>query len=323
MGADRRLNLAPMMERTDRHFRFLLRLITRRTRLYSEMVVDRTLIHGDPPRHLDFHPAEHPVALQIGSAEPRLAARAVAIARGWGYDEVNLNVGCPSPRAQAGGFGVVLMRRPERVAEIVRAVYGETGVRLSIKHRTGVDELAGEAFLARFVEEVAGAGARVFIVHARKAWTQGLDPKANREVPPLKHEAVYRLKRTFPELTIVTNGGIQSPEEVRAHLEHVDGAMVGRAMWDRPWRWAEADRLLWGEPHVPERRAVLERYQAYLEDRLAEGTPLRPLLRPLFNLFKGERGGRRWRQALDAALRAGRLPPGGLVALAPLEEVGA
>ncbi|WP_456446436.1 tRNA dihydrouridine(20/20a) synthase DusA [Oceanithermus sp.] len=314
-----RLALAPMMERTDRHFRFLMRLVTRRTRLYSEMVVDRTLIHGDPPRHLDFHPAEHPVALQLGTADPRLAARAVAIARPWGYDEVNLNVGCPSPRVQAGGFGVVLMRRPERVAEIVRAVYEETGVRVTVKHRVGLDEQGDYAFLARFVETAAAAGVRVFLVHARKAWTEGLDPKANRTVPPLEHAKVYRLKRDFPELTIVTNGGVAAPEEARVHLEHVDGVMVGRAMWDRPWRWAAADRLLWGDAGVPDRRAVLERYEAYLHERLAEGVPLRALVRPLFNLFKGEPGGRRWRRTLDAALRAGRPPAGGLAAQAPLE----
>ncbi|WP_456414846.1 tRNA-dihydrouridine synthase, partial [Oceanithermus profundus] len=179
-----RLALAPMMERTDRHFRFLMRLVSRRTRLYSEMVVDRTLIHGDPPRHLDFHPAEHPVALQLGSADPRLAARAVAVARPWGYDEVNLNVGCPSPRVQAGGFGVVLMRRPERVAEIVRAVHQETGVRMTVKHRVGLDEDDDYAFLARFVEVVAAAGVEVFFVYARKARNKGMEPKANRTVPP-------------------------------------------------------------------------------------------------------------------------------------------
>ena len=305
------------MERSDRHFRYLLRLIGRRVRLYSEMVVDRTLIHGDPPRHLDFHPAEHPVALQLGSAEPALAARAAAVARPWGYDEVNLNVGCPSPRVQAGGFGVVLMRRPERVAQIVRAVYEETGVRLSVKHRVGLDEHEDYAFLARFVEVVAGAGARVFIVHARKAWTAGLDPKANRVVPPLEHAKVYRLKRDFPELTIVTNGGVRSLDEVAEHLRHVDGVMVGRAMWDYPWRWAAADRALGGDAYAPDRRTVLERYEAYLHERLAEGVPLRALVRPLFNLYKGEPGGRRWRQALDAALRAGRLPDGGLAALLP------
>ena len=319
--SERRLNLAPMMERTDRHFRFLLRLITRRTRLYSEMVVDRTLIHGDAARHLDYHPAEHPVALQLGSADPGLAARAVAVARPWGYDEVNLNVGCPSPRVQAGGFGVVLMRRPERVAEIVRAVYEETGVRLSVKHRVGLDEHEDYAFLAHFVEVVATAGVRVFVVHARKAWTEGLDPKANRTLPPLEHAKVHRLKRDFPELTIVSNGGHASLDEVTAQLAYVDGVMVGRAMWDRPWRWAAADRLLWGDAHTPDRRAVLERYEAYLHERLAEGVPLRALVRPLFNLYKGEPGGRRWRQALDAALRAGRLPGGGLAALAP--EAGA
>jgi len=314
---DRRLSLAPMMERTDRHFRFLLRQITRRTRLYSEMVVDRTLIHGDPARHLDFHPEERPLALQIGSADPGLAVRAVQIALPWKYDEINLNVGCPSPRVQAGGFGVVLMRAPGCVAEIVRAVYAETGMLLTIKHRVGLDDRGDYSFLARFVETVAAAGARVFVVHARRAWTAGLDPRANRTVPPLEHAKVYRLKRDFPELTIVTNGGITTPEQALDHLRHSDGVMVGRAMWDYPWRWAAADRAIWGEERGRDRRAVLERYEAYLHEQLAKGAPLRALLRPLFNLYKGEPGGRRWRQRLDAALRAGRLPAGGLVALAP------
>ncbi len=315
------LSAAPMMERSNRHFRYLLRLISRRIRLYSEMVVDRTLIHGDPARHLDFHPAEHPLALQIGSAEPALAARAAAIARPWGYDELNLNVGCPSERVQQGGFGVALMKRPELVADIWRAVHAETGLSLTIKHRTGVDEFGGYQFLARFVETVASAGARVFIVHARKAWTAGLDPKANRSVPPLEYEKVYRLKRDFPELTVVLNGGVGSLEEVAEHLRHVDGVMVGRAMWDYPWRWAEADRLLWGDRRSPNRAEVLAEYEKYLLAGIEQGTPLRVLLRPLFNLFKGESGGRLWRRRLDELARGASWPAGGLAALAPLEAV--
>jgi len=320
MNESHRLSIAPMMERTDRHFRYLMRLITRQTRLYSEMVVDRTLIHGDPARHLDFDPAEHPLALQIGSAEGELAARAVEIALPWGYDEVNLNVGCPSERVKKGGFGVSLMKTPELVAEMVTAVRAATGVTMTIKHRTGVDEYDSYEFLARFVETAAAAGARVFIVHARKAWTAGLDPKANREVPPLEYEKVYRLKRDFPELTIVVNGGVTSLEQAGGMLENVDGVMIGRAAWDRPWTFAAADEVVFGRSWRPRRSEVLMAYEEYLRARLEEGAPLRALLRPLFNLFKGEPGGKLWRRRLDEAARAGALPAGGLAALAPEGE---
>ncbi len=315
------LSVAPMMERTDRHFRYLLRLISRRTRLYGEMVVDRTLIHGDPARHLDFHPSEHPVALQLGSADPELAARAAAVAQPWGYDEMNLNAGCPSERVSRGGFGVTLMKRPELVAQIVHEVRRETGVTMTVKHRTGLDEYDDYGFLARFVETVASAGVRVFIVHARKAWTEGLDPKANRTVPPLEYEKVFRLKRDFPELTVVLNGGVTNLEQAAGLLREVDGVMIGRAVWERPWLLAGADRLFFGSPELPDRARVLAAYEAYARERLAEGTPLRALLRPLFNIFKGERGGKLWRRRLDRLARAGELPPGGLLELAPLEGV--
>jgi tRNA-dihydrouridine synthase A len=308
-----------MMERTDRHFRYLMRLITSQTRLYSEMVVDRTLIHGDPRRHLDFDPAERPLALQIGSADSELAARAVEIALPWGYDEVNLNVGCPSERVKKGGFGVSLMKTPELVAELVTAVRAATGVTMTIKHRTGVDEYDSYDFLARFVETVADAGARVFIVHARKAWTEGLDPKANRRVPPLEYEKVCRLKRDFPELTIVVNGGVTGLEQARDMLDVVDGVMIGRASWERPWMFAEADGVIFGSSRRPRREQVLAAYEEYMRARLEEGVPLRALVRPLFNLFKGEPGGRLWRRRLDEAARRGGLPVGGLAALAPGE----
>ncbi|WP_457638150.1 tRNA dihydrouridine(20/20a) synthase DusA [Oceanithermus sp.] len=320
MKPDHTLSIAPMMERTDRHFRFLMRLITRHTLLYSEMVVDRTLIHGKPARHLDYHPSEHPLSLQIGSAVPELAARAVGIALPWGYDEINLNVGCPSERVKRGGFGVSLMKEPRRVARIVEAVRQATGVTMTIKHRVGVDDHDSYEFLARFVEVVAAAGARVFIVHARKAWTEGLSPKANREVPPLEYEKVYRLKRDFPELTIVINGGVTSLEQARGMLEKVDGVMVGRAAWDRPWLFARADEEVFGRAGRPSRDKVLAAYEEYLRGQMEEGVPLRALLRPLFNLFKGEAGGRLWRRRLDSLARAGKLvsklrslaPEGGL-----------
>ncbi len=318
MAADRRLSIAPMLDRSDRHFRYLLRLISKKTRLYSEMVVDRALIHGEPSRHLDYHPAERPLALQIASAEPNLAARAVARALPWGYDEVNLNVGCPSQRVQRGGFGVVLMRDPKRVSEIVRAVYQETGVRLSIKHRVGLDGDDGYSFLARFVETVALAGAEVFIVHARKAWTRGLDPKANRSVPPLQPEKVYRLKRDFPELTVVINGGM-TVQSFERQSSRVDGVMVGRAAWERPWSFAVADRLLGATTEEADRARVLSAYQQYLEEMRAQGVRLARLLKPLYNLFKGEPGGRLWRRRLHELAQGAQEPSADLLQLAPLE----
>jgi len=236
------------------------------------MVVDQAIIRGDRERLLFFRPEESPLALQIASREPALAARAVALALPYGYDEVNLNVGCPSEKSQEMGIGAVLFREPERVAEIFRAVFEETGVRLSIKHRLGLDEDEGYAPLARFVERVASAGARVFIVHARKALLS-LSTRKNR--PPLRHDLVWRLKADFPELTIVTNGGIKTTDEVLLHLERVDGAMVGRAAYSDPFAFADVDERVYGHPHRPERCRVARRMLAYLEEEVQRGTPPR------------------------------------------------
>ncbi|AEB11305.1 tRNA dihydrouridine(20/20a) synthase DusA [Marinithermus hydrothermalis] len=295
------LSIAPMMDWTDRHFRYLMRQVSRKVRLYTEMVVDRALIHGDRARLLAFHPEEHPLALQIGSSDPDLAFEAARIGVAWGYDEINLNVGCPSNRVQEGGFGACLMADPERVREITRAMREAAPV-VTVKHRIGIDHLDEYRHLARFVETVAETGVTVFIVHARKAWLQGLSPKENRAVPPLRYGEVYRLKQDFPELTIVLNGGVRTLDAAMAHLEHTDGVMIGRAAYETPWAWAGADQQVFGLDRAPSRREVVMAMLPYIEARLMEGVPLRRIARHLLNLFKGAPGGRRFRRVLSEGL---------------------
>jgi len=297
LNAEHAFAVAPMLDRTDRHFRYLFRQISQRARLYTEMVVDQAILRGDRARLLSHRPEERPLALQIASREPIEAARAARLALPYGFDEINLNVGCPSEKSQQMGIGAVLFREPERVAAIHEAVYAETGVPLTVKHRLGLDEDEGYAPLARFVERVARAGVRVFIVHARKALL-ALSTRKNREVPPLRHDLVHRLKRDFPELTIVTNGGIGTLEEIRHHLAHVDGVMVGRAAYEDPWRFFRVDAGVFGLARYPERCQVARRMLAYLEEELARGTPGRAVVRHLVPLFRGVRGARAWRRAL-------------------------
>ncbi len=286
-----------MLDRTDRHFRFFFRQISRRARLYTEMVVDRALLRGDPERLLFHRPEERPLALQIASRDPKEAARAAGLALPHGFDEINLNVGCPSEKSQRMGIGAVLLREPDRVAAIAEAVHAETGVWISVKHRLGLEEDDEETALFRFVERVAKAGVRVFLVHARKARLD-LSTRKNRAVPPLRHDLVHRLKAAFPELTVVTNGGIQDLEAVRRHLEGVDGAMVGRAAYEDPWRFAGVDAELFGEAHRPDRCRVVRTMAGYLEAELQRGTPGRAVVRPLVPLFRGVPGARDWRRAL-------------------------
>ena len=299
------VSLAPMMERTDRHFRYLLRLISRHTLLYTEMVVAQAIVHGDREALLGFDPSEHPVALQLGGDDPTLLAECARIAEGLGYDEVNLNVGCPSSRVQKGCFGVVLMRRPERVAEAVVAMRDAVQIPVTVKHRIGLDELDRYEDMARFVERVAPSGCDRFSVHARKAWTQGLSPKQNRRIPPLRYEEVYRLKRDFPELIIEINGGVKTLEDIQTHLQHVDAVMLGRAAWDRPWLFSEVDRAVYGDETElpPTREEVVEAYVEYIERWLAQGWKLTPLLRNLLNLFAGERGTGVWKRTLSGISR--------------------
>ena len=289
-----------MMERTDRHFRYLLRLLAPRTMLYTEMVTAAAIVHGDSSRLLRYDPVEHPVALQLGGSEPELLGAAARMGAQQGYDEINLNIGCPSERVQSGRFGVCLMREPTLVAECVAAMRATVNVPVTVKTRIGVDHDDDFAFLARFVETVAAAGCRTFVVHARKAWLHGVSPKANRTLPPLDYERVAALKRAFPALEIIVNGGITTIEQVRTQLERVDGVMIGREAWRQPWLMAELDRLVHGARATLSREDVAQAYLAHIARELEEGTRLSQVLRPLSGLYHAEPGAAQWRRELSA-----------------------
>ena len=295
-----RLSVAPMMDWTDRHDRYFLRLISKRTRLYTEMVTIGAILHGDRPRHLDFSKEEHPLALQLGGSEPEKLAECARIAEQWGYDEVNLNVGCPSDRVQNGMFGACLMAKPDLVARCVEAMRGATRLPVTVKHRIGIDDLDSYELLTHFIRTVSGAGCDTFIVHARKAFLQGLSPKENREVPPLRYEVVRQLKTDFPHLTLVLNGGVKSLEDARAHLEWADGVMIGREAYQNPYMLAQADALLFGEERpAPTRRQVVEALMPYVEELLSRGGHLSWVTRHILWLFAGLPGARGWRRVLS------------------------
>jgi tRNA-dihydrouridine synthase A len=288
-----------MMDWTDRHCRYFHRLITRRSRLYTEMVTTGALRHGDQPRHLDYSPEEHPLALQLGGSEPDELAFATKLALHWGYDEVNLNCGCPSERVQRGAFGACLMNEPRLVADCVKAMVDVAeGVPVTVKHRIGIDQEQSYDFVRDFVGTVAESGCRVFIAHARNAWLKGLSPKENREIPPLRHEVVYRLKRDFPDFTIVLNGGVQGSDEIAEHLRHVDGVMLGREAYHNPWLMADWDTRFFGEAAaVPDRDAVEAAMVTHMEQLAGRhGTPWSHAARHMLGLRHGQAGSRRWRQ---------------------------
>ena len=297
---DRRFSVAPMMACTDRHCRFFLRLISKQALLYSEMVTADALIHGDAERLLGYDGAEHPVALQLGGSDPQALARAARLGEGRGYDEINLNVGCPSDRVRSGRFGASLMAEPELVAQCVAAMFEAVACPVTVKCRIGIDDQDAERDLDRFIATVADAGCSSFIVHARKAWLDGISPKENRELPPLDYERVYRLKRACPELEIILNGGIETLEACQAHLTHVDGVMLGRAAYGDPYRLAEVDARLYGDTaDRPGRFEILERFIPYVERQLALGEPLHRMTRHILGLFKGEPGARAFRRILS------------------------
>ncbi|MBL8318785.1 MAG: tRNA dihydrouridine(20/20a) synthase DusA [Burkholderiaceae bacterium] len=294
-----RLCVAPMMDWTDRHCRAFHRLITRRTRLYTEMVTTGALLHGDVSRHLDFDPSEHPLALQLGGSEPEELARCARLAERWGYDEVNLNCGCPSERVQRGAFGACLMAEPALVRDCVHAMRGASSVPVTVKHRIGIDRNDSYAFVRDFVGTVSEGGCDVFIVHARNAWLRGLSPKQNREIPPLRHERVDRLKRDFPALTFIANGGIDTLQAVAEHLGRIDGVMVGRAAYHDPWLMSRWDTLFLGEERDGARRRddVEAAMVTYMErEARVHGTPWTRMARHMIGLRHGEPGARRWRQ---------------------------
>ena len=299
---DWRFCVAPMMDWTDRHCRFFHRLLSRRARLYTEMVTTGALIHGDRPRHLDFDPAEHPVALQIGGSEPDDLALCARLGEQWGYDEINLNCGCPSERVQRGAFGACLMAEPALVRDCVKAMVDAVSIPVTVKHRIGIDRVESYDFVRDFVGTVAQGGARTFVVHARNAWLKGLSPKANREVPPLRHEVVLALKRDFPSLCFVVNGGITSLDEARAHLPALDGVMLGREPYHHPWLLAGVDPQFFGEP-APLRGPfdAIGPMTAYASRHVAAGGRLREVTRHMLGLFNGKPGARRWRQRLSDA----------------------
>ena len=292
------LSIAPMMDWTDRHCRVLHRALTSRAMLYTEMLTTGAILHGDRARLLAFDPVEHPVALQLGGSDPAELAAAARIGEAEGYDEINLNVGCPSDRVQSGRFGACLMLEPELVAEGMAAMAAAVKVPVTVKCRIGVDEQDPQASLFGLVDACAAAGVRHFVVHARKAHLKGLSPKENRDVPPLDYPLVYRLKRERPELTIVINGGIGSLEAARAHLAHVDGVMLGRAAYHTPGLLGEVDALLFDDAATVSAAQAVAAYRPYIARELAAGTHLAAMTRHMLGLFHGTPGARTWRRIL-------------------------
>lgn len=293
-----------MMEWTDRHCRHFHRLLAPDARLYTEMVVAQAAIHGDRARLLGFDPSEHPLALQLGGSDPALLAKAARIGADFGYDEINLNCGCPSDRVQSGRFGACLMLEPALVADCVAAMRAALpgSLPVTVKCRLGVDEVDDEESFRRFIDTVAAAGCTVFVVHARKAWLSGLSPKENREIPPLDYARVRRLKADRPELTVVLNGGLRELADIRSALESLDGVMLGRAAYHDPWLLALRQQALFGRPAgMPERAEVLARMRPYIAAHLAAGGELRHIARHLLGLYQGEPGARAFRRTLSEA----------------------
>ena len=296
----RRLCVAPMMDWTDRHCRFFLRLISRHAYLYTEMITTGAILHGDADRALRFHPGEHPLALQLGGSDPGELAACARIAAEYAYDEINLNAGCPSDRVQTGRFGACLMAEPALVAECVAAMHEATPLPVTVKTRIGIDEHDSYEFLCAFVDQVAAAGCATFIIHARKAWLQGLSPKENREVPPLHYDTVYRLKHDFPRLEIILNGGVTDLNQARRHVQDVDGVMLGRAAYHDPYILAEVDSQFFNTSSTPiSRDAVIARLLPYVAEELQQGARLHHITRHILGLFHGVRGARAWRRYLS------------------------
>ncbi|WP_269473984.1 tRNA dihydrouridine(20/20a) synthase DusA [Variovorax sp. RA8] len=311
------ISVAPMMDWTDRHCRYFHRLLTRRALLYTEMVTTGALVHGDVPRHLRFDAEEHPVALQLGGSEATELAHCAKLGEDWGYDEINLNCGCPSERVQRGAFGACLMNEPQLVADCVKAMVDAVGVPVTVKHRIGIDKTESYEFVRDFVGMVSEAGCRTFIVHARNAWLKGLSPKQNREVPPLRYELVHRLKHDFPELAISINGGFNDNAQMQAHLRLLDGVMIGREAYHNPWWLAQWDEVFYRQPSFALTREEVERRMCdYMAREAAEhGTPWSNIARHMLGLRNGLPGARRWRQVWsDHRLKA--LPPHEVMAIA-------
>ena len=316
-----RLSVAPMLDWTDRHCRYFHRLLTKRALLYTEMVTTGALIHGDVERHLRHHDDEHPLALQVGGSEPADLAHCARLAVQWGYDEVNLNCGCPSERVQRGSFGACLMAEPKLVADCIKAMQDAVSVPVTVKHRIGIDQTESYGFVSDFVGTLSQAGCSTFIVHARNAWLKGLSPKENRERPPLRYETVHRLKCDFPELVIAVNGGLTSTDQVREQLRHVDGAMIGREAYHNPWWLSQWDSSFFeagasGAGGAAERDQIEAQMVHYMEHEvLAHGTPWFAVARHMLGLRHGMPGARHWRRVWSDH-RLKNLPPHEVMAMA-------
>lgn len=293
------LSIAPMMDRTDRHYRYFMRQITRHTLLYTEMVTSQAIMYGDRDHLLGFSPQEKPLVLQVGGDDPQDLAACARVAEAFGYDEINLNVGCPSDRVQSGNFGACLMAQPQLVADCVAAMMAATRLPVSVKHRIGVDDCDSYEHLAHFVQTVAETGCRRFTVHARKAWLQGLSPKENRTVPPLRYADVHQLKQAFPHLRIEINGGFRTLAQVQTQRQWVDAVMVGRAAYEEPYQFAAADRVIFGDETPPRNRhQVVEAMLPYVDDWCSRGLKLNKITRHMLMLFHGQPGSRAWKQTL-------------------------
>jgi tRNA-dihydrouridine synthase A len=293
------VSIAPMMDRTDRHYRYFMRQISRSTLLYTEMVTTMAILHGDLDKLLGFTPEEKPLVLQVGGDNPQDLARCAKIAADWGYDEINLNVGCPSSRVQDGNFGACLMLQPERVADCVAKMIANSTIPVTVKHRIGVDDQDSYEDLVNFVNIVHQGGCERFSIHARKAWLQGLSPRENREIPPLRYDDVYRLKADFPHMWIEINGGIKTVPEINQHLEKVDAVMIGRTAYDYPYLFATIDRDFYHQNSLPPSRVeVVEKMLPYIDRWVAKGLKLHKITRHMLQLFHGKPGSRRWKQIL-------------------------
>ncbi len=319
--APRTLSVAPMMDWTDRHCRVFHRQITRHTWLYTEMVTTGALVYGDVARHLDFDEVEHPVALQLGGSDPGDLATCARLGEQWGYDEINLNCGCPSERVQKGAFGACLMAEPQLVADCVKAMRDAVSIDVTVKHRIGIDKDESYGFVRDFVGTIAEAGCKTFIVHARNAVLKGLSPKENREIPPLRYEVAYQLKRDFPQLEVIINGGIRTDDEIATHLQHVDGVMMGREAYHNPYAMATYDARFYGDPTpVKSRDEVLAAMVPYIAAQLAahgaRGLKLNSVTRHMLGLMAGLPGARGFRQMLSDPARLALADPQLLLAAA-------
>lgn len=293
------LSVAPMIDVTDRHCRYFHRLLAPNALLYTEMITTGALIYGDVPRHLQFSEQEHPVALQLGGSEPEALAHCARLGQSWGYDEINLNCGCPSERVQKGAFGACLMAEPSLVADCIKAMQDAVSVPVTVKHRLGLDYDESYDFVRDFVGHIYEAGCRVFITHARNAVLKGLSPKDNREIPPLRYDVVTRLKQDFPEARFVLNGGLSDPEQILAAALSFDGAMVGRLAWHEPYVLRTISQRLWPDTPVATDAQIVEEMARYADLQLAQGTPLRAVVKPMLGLFNGRKGARQWRRHLS------------------------